>query len=487
MPHLRSGFLTTEGKPMSCSIRERTPIHFLVALTFLFLLVIPLRAQSCAGNNFDEVRIAKLLQTAYGRCPTLPSEGLVYKIAAVAGQAAVPALREFVNHPTDCPYFNDQVETALAKLGDAAALQYLANRMDLYHLGIVGDDRAISVMMTYFEQHRADKAMTNQGDYMGGSPLTSIAVIIGSPNYAPPSIGQRRLIPGISTLPLEPGGNPVEIVEGKEFKEAWINWWEMHKDEPLTVAPYKSEKDPYLRCLARQVDWSFPNALLEIADHGGPEALALLKKFPPPPGEPVVYHDPGPKDLFGTASGGGFGAVSTMSGDLVLALAKMGDPKEFAKVASTHSVEELEYIGGEKSVEILIGQLKTPAELSSEEVQTLSRCIQLDVGGGMDKGDAQRGCESEVGGGAYARCVFSRSKTERRACEERAVKLATSGDTSHEAPLLSALSHMVVNPPLPPDASPTNENIQKWRDWWAKNKDTAEYIQNPLNASDLRP
>jgi hypothetical protein len=50
---------------------------------------------------------------------------------------------------------------------------------------------------------------------------------------------------------------------------------------------------------------------------------------------------------------------------------------------------------------------------------------------------------------------------------------------AYTGPLLSTLAKMVENPPLPVDAAPTPENIQKWKDWWAKNKDTARFVKMP--------
>jgi len=42
--------------------------------------------------------------------------------------------------------------------------------------------------------------------------------------------------------------------------------------------------------------------------------------------------------------------------------------------------------------------------------------------------------------------------------------------------LFKSLSHMVQNPPLPPDADPTAENLHKWQAWWAKNEATAKCV-----------
>jgi hypothetical protein len=42
--------------------------------------------------------------------------------------------------------------------------------------------------------------------------------------------------------------------------------------------------------------------------------------------------------------------------------------------------------------------------------------------------------------------------------------------------LFKSLSEMVQDPPLPANADPTVKNLHQWRDWWAKNKDTARFI-----------
>jgi hypothetical protein len=42
--------------------------------------------------------------------------------------------------------------------------------------------------------------------------------------------------------------------------------------------------------------------------------------------------------------------------------------------------------------------------------------------------------------------------------------------------LFKSLSEMVQDPPLPANTDPTVENLHKWRDWWAKNKDTARFV-----------
>ena len=177
-----------------------------------------------------------------------------------------------------------------------------------------------------------------------------------------------------------------------------------------------------------------PEALLEIADRGGPEAEAILKKFPPP---------------------NKVESLGTVQGNLSAALAKLGDPKEFAGITERppiNEIQELEYIGGRKAVEALIGILQTPSQHSSAETAWLASCTQ------------KYGAPS---------CNSAAARDDRNF---QAVLTA----------VLTDLAHMVKDPPLPSNADPTSENIQKWRDWWARNKDTAQFVPNPIKGSQLQ-
>jgi hypothetical protein len=41
--------------------------------------------------------------------------------------------------------------------------------------------------------------------------------------------------------------------------------------------------------------------------------------------------------------------------------------------------------------------------------------------------------------------------------------------------LFKSLARMIQDPPLPPDADPTVENLRKWQVWWAKNEASAKF------------
>jgi len=100
-------------------------------------------------------------------------------------------------------------------------------------------------------------------------------------------------------------------------------------------------------------------------------------------------------------------------------LARLGDPKEF---------------------DIIVAHLKTQS--FQTEIQ------KLQIVGGKDA------VEALVNSSNYFNTVWGR-------------------------PFLKVLSEMLQNPPLPPDADLSLQNIHKWKDWWAKNKDTAKFVKVP--------
>jgi hypothetical protein len=375
-------------------------------------------------------------------CDSSESVELIYKVAAVAGEAAVPSLRRLIDDKACSSAFtHDAVVTAVAKLGDDTALQRLAKMLDhdypraIYSLVRVGDDRAVRIMMTYFETHRSNALWRWDYDVWNPGVLTLIAGGIGGGANVSAVVGtpiaERRTLPDLPTFPS------TNNVKANEFKQAWINWWEMHKGSRLSLAPYESVSDPYLQCLAREVDWDIPAALLAIADHGGAEAEAVLRIFPPP-----------------TKSE----SVGTVQGNLSVALAKLGDPKEFARIVEKGAINApprtLEYIGGRKAAEALVGALLSLSEHASLKVVAMANCIQKYYPN-ADKTLGERACE--------------KSMTSDRELE------------AQQSDLLSRLSRMVKNAPLPTGVAYTTQNIEKWRDWWAKNKDTAEFVSIPFN------
>ncbi|MGB7752401.1 MAG: HEAT repeat domain-containing protein [Candidatus Acidiferrales bacterium] len=98
----------------------------------------------------------------------------------------------------------------------------------------------------------------------------------------------------------------------------------------------------------------------------------------------------------------------------------------------------LAQLGNAKEFEIVVGQLKT------QSYQTAIQKLQI------------------IGG---------------RDAFEALVNSSNYFDIPYEKPFMPALSRMVQDPPLPPDADSTIENIRIWKDWWAKNKQTARFVK----------
>lgn len=418
---------------MPRQFRARFAAHCL-GVTFVFILVLVLAlpptasAQSCSNPGFD-VREAVARWVSY--CTNRSSDRTGYAIAAVAGKRAIPYLRAALPHA--CVAQQVEIEIALAKLGDDSALEALVqgDKAIPQDFNIIGDGRAIVALMEEYQEHSSEPLRFNAGDYVGTSP-------------------RAQILEAIYGLSIRLTDNPFSTKPSwtlQDIERVWLKYWDTHKGKQITTVPpvYESVPDPYLRCLARVVDWGFTQPILEIADRGGPEAEAILRKWVPPPED--------------------YGGLSTSSGDLVLALAKLGDAQEFARIVSRpHSswgfVQSMEYIGARKSVEVLMGDLKTPSEVSAANAAVFTACVQKYASAGRWR------------------------KAGIHSCQRAAPGLAQQ-DRAYQTSLLSALAHMVRDSPLAPDAGFTDENVQKWRAWWAKNKDTAQYIPNPLKASQL--
>jgi PBS lyase HEAT-like repeat len=416
--------------------RRNAPLLIFACLPIavLFACVSCAGAQSCQDENFD---VNAAVQKAWDSC----SERAVYEIGAVGGERAISGLRKLAEDTAfekRCAPVRDAAIVALAKLGDPAALQQLAREFDkggrLTPLTFVGNDDAIAIMMAYFEAHRTEPLLTNEGDVVEHGRLLQIIEAIAL------DIGQRRAIPDLPTLVVRGTGD--------ETKAVWEEWWEKHKSAPITVPPYQNVSDPHLRCLARMVDWGFPSAIFEIADTGGDEALSALRQFPSP-----------------TSMG-----LSTVPGDLTLALAKLGDRQKLAEVFSewqsgsnfTDAIDKLTYIGGKDAAGLFVSRFDQVTEgMRSATVQRdacvarLFKARKLKPGRATDDYVHSSYCEQNYDN--FMR-LFRTELTE----------------------LLDALSRMVKDPPLPAGAAPTLDNVQLWKDWWRKNKDTAQFVSVPV-------
>jgi hypothetical protein len=60
----------------------------------------------------------------------------------------------------------------------------------------------------------------------------------------------------------------------------WRKWWTERQSGPISRSPYAASSDPKLTCIAREADWGFADAVIEIADRLGKEGLGVLREFP---------------------------------------------------------------------------------------------------------------------------------------------------------------------------------------------------------------
>jgi hypothetical protein len=416
------------------------------------VLSAPAFAQTCEDRNPPHA--VALLERLRGYCERYDVSNSfdLYGLASVAGEEALPALRKIASWPTDaapgnyCQRWVSASRVALAKLGDETYRQELdaafrnpkTRFLPLGELGIVGDDQALRSLIEYLIQHATDPSMYHDfGDY-GSDTREGLLQEIDM-------IRRRRRVPDLPAADFSPAG----ILQWKEYLEK-------HKDQQLTFPVYPNVSDPYLKCLARKVEWGYPDAILAIAAFGRESALPILRQFPPPSkGEPMGF-----ASSFGSLFEHG-GTWANIQGNTQVGLAQLGDPEMFEQIVSELSdktayeaVRKLEFIGGKSAVNALVHSLDLTEEVA-KKVQGLPTPIESfmpiwKAGPVPVKGEIEQETCIPFSSHPYQGCV------------------------------MGVLALMVKNPPLPPNAKLTKENIQIWKDWWAKNKDQVEFVQRPV-------
>jgi hypothetical protein len=283
-----------------------------------------------AGNQFAQFRLDDPYHSSPG-----PDRNVIYRLAAVGGNALIPALRR-ISKPgmpeNDIP---GAAQTSLARLGDKEVLQQLEQEMNgTQHGGWAtgkllraADDKSIAILMTFLVAHLSDNSLyVNMGDYGSDVRYTII----------------NGLAPALQNPPTEPSGIPTVTLE------KWAAWWAQNEGKPLTIMINRDLQDPYLQCLARKFEWGFSEAILDLGAAGNSQAIPALRKLT----------QMGDQRL--RAPG-----INTVRGRAQAALAKLGGPDEFNAIADElespgclDAVTKMQYIGGGKAVEALIESLK---------------------------------------------------------------------------------------------------------------------------------
>jgi hypothetical protein len=445
----------------------------IAVLVALGCVAIPASAQNCTASN-PQLAVT-VLQTVLATCSShddfqaMESKygyDVILVQASVAGNLAIPVLRQFAGLPenNECTSsnFDAAARTALAKLGDETAYatikkQWAQQRAGPYpaNIGFIGDDWALQALVDFLIQHANDSRMRVQhgpadGPYDGRSGI--LAQIRG--------IARRHVILDIPDADYSPSG----IAQ-------WKAWLEKYKGQHLSRPVFESVSDPYLQCLARRVEWGHPDAVLDIATFGGPAAGAILKQFPPPKSGEVT----GARELFPDVlrqEDGRPDPDSEIQGNLQAALLRLGDQQSAGQVRTElnsfaiypgyfplEATRKLRFAGGKTAVGILIDGLGSSNRTSQDAQENFDACLARVIPVNQASKEKKEAAQQE--------CAGFLSWSERR-----------------NSLILSALAELVKDPPLPANAPPTAETSQMWKDWWAKNQDKAVLVIPPRASYD---
>ena len=194
----------------------------------------------------------------------------------------------------------------------------------------VGNDQAVSVLMTYLSTHLHDDSLYRDfGDY-SYDLRSDITELIG-----------KRL--GIG--PIARNGAGAFALSS----EKWLAWWERSKGKAVTLSISGDFQDPYLKCLARKVEWGFPNAIYDLANTGGPHVVDILR----------ILEDVGEPSF----------TLETIHDRAMLGLVKLGDEQALKAIAQkldngqSQWIGALQLIGGKEAVAILVNAFDSPTFL----------------------------------------------------------------------------------------------------------------------------
>jgi hypothetical protein len=203
--------------------------------------------------------------------------------------------------------------------------------------------------------------------------------------------------------------------------DSWQKWWDNTKSPRITPI-YESLTDSKARCLARLAEWGDADSVTDFYLYSGTAGLPVLKRLA----------NLGDKSIETSW-------LNTVRGKAQTILAKENDHKQFEEIVSelngslyADAIKKLQYIGGKNAVEALIHALSLSNFMNSDYWKTRD--------------------ENYI------------------AAEGQKLKVLD----------LAVLSLMIENPPLPASAEPSSANIQKWQQWWEKNKETARFKTMPL-------
>jgi hypothetical protein len=448
----------------------------IVVLAVSGCVAAPVPAQNCTASN-PELAVT-VLQTVLASCSSPAAfQAIEYKYgydvvftqASVAGNLAIPVLRQLASQPkpNQCTSsnFDAAARTALAKLGDENAYaaikqQWTQHRTGPYpaRIDFIGDDWAIQTLVEFLIQHANDPKMIVQHGPADG-PYDVRNGILAEIN----GIARRHVVPDLPDADYSPAGI-----------SQWKAWLAKYKGQHSSKPVFEGVSDPYLQCFARRVEWGHPDAILDMATFGGASAEAILRQFPAPRSGEVM----GARELFPDilrSEGNDHGQPnpdSEIQGNVQAALLRFGDQKTAGQVATElnsfamypgyfplEAIRKLRFAGGKTAVGVLIDGLGSSNRTSQDAQKNFNACLTRVIQVSQPSKDQQEAVQRE--------CAGWFSWAERR-----------------NSLILTALAEMLKYPPLPADAPLTGENFQKWKDWWAKHRDKPVFVIPPRASYD---
>lgn len=280
-------------------------------------------AQACPHGEIPSEQFIALIKTT-------DSADVIYRSAAIAGTSLIPTIKQLSKPGLDAGVVPGAAQVSLARLGDKASLNELRDELNSQHGGDsiekllrVGSNEAIAALMGYLHNHANDAALSRRyGDY---TVDTRLAILKGI----------ARLIPN----------PPADSSGGFDLSiQTWLDLWNQGKIQALSLP---MPADEYLQCLARKIEWGFPDAILDLANTGDMRVVPALQIL--------------------TRVGDQASTLNTISGRARFALAKLGDQAEFSRVVKGLEtsgypgvIEELRLIGGKEAVGALVNALGDP-------------------------------------------------------------------------------------------------------------------------------
>jgi len=375
-------------------------------------------AQVCPRGEINEAKlIARIEEAGEQFKQYLPDDpdnsgppvdpNIIYRAAAVGGNGLIPALRRISKPEMPSDTIPGAAQVSLARLGDKKSLKELEHELDsrttlgnpVMKLRRVANKKAVEILLNYYFAHASDPSRYEPvAADLGGDAMTGVV---------------NALLDTVRYPPLDAAGS----ITGDP--KIWATWWEQNKQKPIVLSISSDLDDPYLRCLARKVEWGFPEAILDLGSSGNVQAIPVL----------TAIAERGDK-------GSRVSGIDTMRGRAQTGLAKMGNEGEFRAIldelespfSCVDAAIKMQFIGGRRAVEALMESLNGDKFLSQYPDY-------------KNDGDHAPGL------------VFD-----------------------HDEAITKALVNLVVSPP---DTTGEPRSRKTWLDWWAMNRTIARFVIQP--------